>query len=384
MSKLKKKLNFLHKDKIQTSWDSIEEQEGLSTKEKLAKLVDLNLKRDLRKEEEPPSEVTEALPLESETESDGFIVRDYTHPLSSSVGKFQLLQWRHVSSRDLVLVTGDEEFADVSPQELLFFDTETTGLSGGTGTIPFMLGFGYFDGDNFSTKIFILNDPAREGEFLNSVDHFIEAHRFSATVTYNGKAFDFPLMETRYILQRKRFPLLKLPHLDFLFPARTLWKHTYASRRLSYLGDILLGLSRDEDVESSQIPALYFNYLRSRSFSLIEQVVEHNVLDLMGLAGLLLLGIKYLEDISYTDDEGEILGIAKLYEKSGDFEKASDLYNEIKKMSVKSDILEKAVKGLAIIKKKNKLYSNRDAKRNGWEEIAEALGEELGLDGDAA
>jgi tetratricopeptide (TPR) repeat protein len=192
--------------------------------------------------------------------------------------------------------------------------------------------------------------------FLNEVDRFLESHDFSATVTYNGKSFDFPLLEARYILQRKRFPLLKLPHLDFLFPARTLWKHTYDSRKLGHLGDILLGLSRDDDVDASQIPGMYFNYLRSRSFFSIEKVVEHNALDLVGLAALVLLAVKYQEDIAFTHDEGEILGTAKLYEKYGDFEKALQLYELLKQSALREEIVTKAVKSLAVIKKKKKLY----------------------------
>lgn len=241
--------------------------------------------------------------------------------------------------------------------KLLFFDTETTGLSSGTGTIPFMLGFGFFDEKDFKVKIFILNDLNKEEEFLEEVNNFLQEKEFSATVTYNGKGFDFPLMETRYILQRKRFPLLELPHLDFLFPARILWKHTFESRKLSHLGDILLGISREEDLDANEIPTLYFNYLRSHSLAIIQSIINHNALDLVGLAGLLLLGIKYVEDISFTDDEGEILGTAKLYEKYGDFEESDRLYRILKESAVRADVVEKAVKGLAIIMKKKKLYN---------------------------
>ncbi|MCP5103549.1 MAG: hypothetical protein GY950_09230, partial [bacterium] len=145
-------------------------------------------------------------------------------------------------------------------------------------------------------------------------------------------------------------------HLDFLFPARNLWKHTYPSRKLGYLGDLLLGISRDDDIDGSRIPGMYFNYLRMQSYELIRQVVEHNALDLLGLAGLLLLGIKYLEDISYTGDEGEILGAAKVYEKYGDLDNADRLYGILKQSAVRPDVMENAVKGLAIIMKKKKLY----------------------------
>jgi uncharacterized protein YprB with RNaseH-like and TPR domain len=356
MSKLKNKLDYLNKnknkDKIKKKWETIDSQQGLSTRQKLEKLVNLSLKREERTVERKPAFQDDIL----ENEGRGFIIREFSYPLDAVYGKFALAEWKRITSHHLAIISGDEAFLRVSPMKLLFFDTETTGISGGTGTIPFMLGIGFFEEDHFRVKIFILNDLNRENEFLEELDRFLQHNEFSAAVTYNGKSFDFPLMEARYILQRKRFPLLKLPHLDFLYPARTLWKHTYESRKLIHLGDFLLGISRDEDVDASQIPTMYFNYLRSRSFALIQRIVEHNALDLVGLAGLLLLGIKYLEDISYTNDEGEILGTAKLYEKYGDFTEADRLYNILKQSAVRDDVMEKAVKGLAVIMKKKKLY----------------------------
>jgi uncharacterized protein len=361
MSKLHDKLTFLEKDKIKTKWESIDSQHELSTKEKLEKLVSLTVKREKIKKttrEEEPTNVENENPV---------IIREFSYPMNEMYGKFELSEWENISPRSLAIMFGDEEFERLSPMKLLFFDTETTGLSGGTGTIPFMLGFGFFEGDCFQVKIFILNDLYKEDEFLNAVDEFITSHDFSGTVTYNGKSFDFPLMETRYILQRKRLPLLKLPHLDFLFPARTLWKNTYDSRKLGRLGDILLGLSREDDIESSQIPAIYFNYLRSKSFSLLQKVVDHNALDLLGLAALLLLGLKYQEDIAFVSDEGETLGTAILFEKYGEFEKADILYDVLKQSAVRQETKSKAVNRLAVLKKKKKLYKEASEL---WESIS--------------
>ncbi len=364
MSKLRNKLDYLNKkDKIKEKWKHIDSQQGLSTKEKLDKLVKLSLKREEKRPGKEPVLPDDFLPVEDS----GFTLREFSYPLDTGCGRFALAEWQNAAPGQLAILSGEDSFLDVSPMKLLFFDTETTGISGGTGTIPFMLGFGFFDEIEFRVKIFILNDLNMEEAFLEEVDRFLREHDFSGVVTYNGKSFDFPLMEARYILQRKRFPLLKLPHLDFLFPARTLWKHTYPSRKLGHLGDLLLGISRGEDVDSSRIPAMYFNYLRTRSFAVIQRIVEHNALDLLGLAGLLLLGIKYLEDISFTIDEGEILGIAKLHEKVGDFEKADHLYNILKQSAVKSEVKEKAVKGLAIMKKRKKLY---DEAAEMWEMLS--------------
>ena len=361
----------MDKDKVKKRWEKIDSREGLSTREKLEKLVSLSLKRDriqTEKQKEEPHILKER-PADEADKGDGFIQRDFSYPLDAVYGKFKLAEWKNVSPQQLEIIFGEEEGEDVSPMDLLFFDTETTGLSGGTGTIPFMLGFGFFDGEFFRVRVFILNDLYKEDVFLNEVDRFLSERPFSAVVTYNGKNFDFPLMETRYILQRKRFPLLRLPHLDFLFPARLIWKNTYDSRKLGYLGDILLGISRDDDIDAGRIPAIYFNYLRSKAFSLIRQVVDHNALDLVGLAALLLLAAKYLEDISFTGDEGEILGTAKLFEKYGDLEKAGLLYEHLKQGASREEIATQAVKSLAVLKKKEKLYNEASEL---WEMVSDS------------
>lgn len=358
MSKLKDRLDYLKKDGIKKRWEKLETHQGLSTKEKLDKLVKLSLKREDKRKEVVKAEI------DRPREEKAFILRDFSYPLNAVYGKLEFGDWQEVSPQKIAVIFGEEEFLRLSPLKLLFFDTETTGLSGGTGTIPFLLGFGFFEEDFFNVKIFVLNDLSREEEFLNEVDRFLESRDFCGVVTYNGKGYDFPVMETRYILYRKRFPLLTKPHLDFLFPARTLWKHTYESRNLGYLGDILLGLSRSEDIPSSQVPMLYFDYLRSNSFSQIEKVVEHNALDLIGLSALLLLGVKYVEDISFINDEGEMLGTAVLYEKYGDFEKANELYGIIQRSASRDDIISKAVKRKSIIIKKKKLY---DEAKELWE-----------------
>ncbi len=334
---------------IKKTWDSIKSEKGFSTKEKLEKLVNLNLKQDkiIKKKQTQIKESFLDEPV---------ILRDFSYPITSQFGKIELSQWFTISSKLVATISGDNDFLNLDPMKFLYFDTETTGISGGTGTIPFMLGFGFFENDSFKIKIFILNDLYREEKFLEEIDEFLESHNFSATVTYNGKCFDFPLMETRYILYRKRFPLLKIPHLDFLFPARTIWKNTFESRKLGYLGDVLLGISRDEDIDGSQIPALYFNYLRNNRFFLIEKVIEHNALDLVGLSSLLLLGLRYVEDISHTNDEGEIFGVAILYEKYGDLEKANKLYEVLKESALRKDIISNSIKRLSAIKKKKKLY----------------------------
>ncbi len=336
-------------DSIRNTWNNLSNKSGLSTKDKLDKLVRLNLKKKTNEpaRQTPPPEINPTA---------AFVVKEAEYPLNDRYGDICLSDWHSITPSTLSTLFPEEAVHDIAIDRLLYFDTETTGLSGGTGTIPFMLGFGFMDETVFKTKIFILNDISAEEEMLEAVDQFIAEGKFSATVTYNGRGYDFPLMETRYILSRKRFPLLRIPHLDFLYPARTLWKHSFDSRKLGYLGEMLLGISREDDIDGSQIPGLYFSYLRTGNFSLIRKVVYHNELDLVGLSALLLKALKYVDDMNRTQDEGEILGTAMLYEKARILDIAEERYSFLVSSCQGDRIRELALKRLSAIKKRAKLY----------------------------
>jgi hypothetical protein len=349
MRKLQDRLKEIGGKNDQKKWPGLDETNGLSTREKLEKLVQQNLKRKGLSPARP-----QAQPHRAGREP--FLIKDFYYSLDGRYGKVRLGEWRDLQPDALAVIWGNEAFASLDARKVLFFDTETTGLAGGTGTVPFMLGFGFFSDEIFQVKIFLLQDLDKEGEFLTAVDDFLASGNFSATVTFNGKAFDFPLLETRYILQRRRLPLLDLPHLDFLFPARTLWKNTFDSRKLGYLGEMLLGLSRADDIEASSIPALYFDFLRHGDFSAIEPIIEHNAMDLVGLAAVVLLGARYLDDHSLTGDEGEILGLGLLCERAGLLDKAEAFYRIAKDVSGRSAVSEQAVRRLSVLLKKKKLY----------------------------
>ncbi len=362
MRKLKDRLHDLEPGGIQEKWRSLASEDGLSTREKLDRLVRQNLKRN----EQPAPPAPAPLAVEPEAP---YLVKEFSYALDGRYGKVRLGDWLALKPSTLAVIAGSDEFASVDPGKMLFFDSETTGLAGGTGTVPFMLGFGYFSDQAFQVRIFVLLSLDREGEFLEAVARFLEQGGFSAAVTYNGKAFDFPLLETRYILQRRPFPLRGLPHLDFLFPARTIWRNTFDSRKLGYLGEMLLGLSRDDDIDGSDIPALYFSFLRSQSFSLIDPVVEHNAMDLVGLAAVVLLGALYLDDYSLTGDGGEIFGLGRLCERAGLLEKAEGFYRVVREVSSRSAVGTLAAQRLSALMKKKKLYGEA---LELWQQLADA------------
>jgi len=347
MGDLKKKLDFITGKKDGGSAG------GQTTKQKLEELVNKNLKNRSLKAKQSSN-------VQSAAFDKDFEILEYNFPMNSVFGPVVLEQWRGVGRSALSTIFNQPSYGEIDPLKLIYFDTETTGLSGGTGTIPFMLGFGYIDGESFDVKIFVLNDPAREELFLEEIDRFLAGLDISGVVTYNGKSFDYPLMETRYILNRKRFPLLDRPHLDFLSPARVIWKNTYPSRKLGYLGDVLLNISRADDVDGSLIPGLYFEYLRTGNFTMIEKVIEHNALDIVGLSALLLLGCRYVDDVSCTTDEGEILGVAILQERSGLLDEAEKQYRFLNETGSRDEIIALSARRLALIKKKNKLFEEAE------------------------
>ena len=167
-----------------------------------------------------------------------------------------------------------------------FLDTETSGLSGGTGTYAFMVGVGRFEGDAFRLAQFFLRDPAEEPAMLEALlDFLAPAH---ALVTFNGKAFDALLLNTRYALHSIPTPLREFSHLDLLPLARRLWRDRLPSRALKYLEENILDAPRTtEEVPGYEIPWLYFDYLRTGDATPLKGVFYHNAMDVVAMAALL-------------------------------------------------------------------------------------------------
>ncbi|HVA00981.1 MAG TPA: ribonuclease H-like domain-containing protein [Terriglobia bacterium] len=170
------------------------------------------------------------------------------------------------------------------PSSVVYLDTETTGLSGGTGTCAFLIGIGAADGPGFRVRQFFLRDFTEEKAALAALTEALEPYQL--LVTFNGKTFDLPLLEARYTLARMQSPFARLPHLDLLHPARRLWKLRLESCNLKNLERELLGIARNGDVPGSEIPQIYFDYLRTGSAAGLQPVFFHNALDIVTLAAL--------------------------------------------------------------------------------------------------
>jgi uncharacterized protein YprB with RNaseH-like and TPR domain len=166
----------------------------------------------------------------------------------------------------------------------VFLDTETTGLAGGTGTYVFLVGLATWTGTGLRVTQYFLGDLGAEAAFLAAVR---EAVRDAGLlVTYNGRTFDLPLLETRYLLARAPWWGEALPHRDLYPLARALWRARVADCRLATLEAALLGLDRGDDLPGSEMPRLYFRYLRTQDRRVLPRIFTHNRWDLLALAAL--------------------------------------------------------------------------------------------------
>src|SRR5271163_5149882 len=197
---------------------------------------------------------------------------------------------------ELLSRTRDESIARhpraalADPARWLFLDTETTGLAGGTGTYPFLVGIAWWDAGGLEVEQFFMREHSEEHSLLVALAERMAERR--VLVTFNGKSFDWPLLENRFTMTRSISTPRLAAHLDLLHPARALWKLRLGSVRLVDLErDVLdapkLGWHREEDVLSSLIPQHYFDYLRGGPAAPLAAVVRHNQMDLRGLAAIM-------------------------------------------------------------------------------------------------
>jgi len=169
---------------------------------------------------------------------------------------------------------------------LLHFDTETTGLAGGTGTRAFMIGAADWSDGGLRLRQLTMTTMAAETAMLRTFAQWLAPD--TVLVSYNGKCYDAPLLNTRYRLARMQSPLPGLRHLDLLHPARRRWKGQWENCRLGTIERQVLGIVRDDDLPGSEAPRAWLDYLRGGSARDLRRVAEHNAQDLRSLAGLCL------------------------------------------------------------------------------------------------
>lgn len=211
--------------------------------------------------------------------------------------------------------------------QFIFLDTETSGLSGGTGTFAFMIGLGWWQAEGFRLQQFFLRDPAEETAVLAALDEVLTP--FHTVVTYNGKAFDIPLLNTRHTLSAFKSPFSGMQHVDLLALSRRIWRNRLPSRSLGSIENDVLAITRtQEEIPGWMIPDMYFDYLKTGDSRPMAGVFYHNRMDILSLAALFLHQSNLLSDpMDWLASEGlDLIAIAKLYDDTGRREEAIHLY----------------------------------------------------------
>lgn len=225
----------------------------------------------------------------------------------------------------LRLMQGDASLPDfVNPEDLLFLDTETTGLSRGAGTVAFLIGIGYIRADELIVRQYMMRDYNEESFVLNHVLEHI--NRCRAVVTFNGRAFDMPLIQSRLIMQRIRVDLSSCLHIDLLHTARRVWKLRLPSCKLSSLEEHIYNEPRIDDLPGAEVPQRYFDYLKSKDFSLLEDILKHNAQDILTLARLLYTLSELHENPMSAEHIQDIFSLGCIYEKRGRHQTARACY----------------------------------------------------------
>ena len=277
---------------------------------------------------------------------------------------------------------------------LLFFDLETTGLSGGAGTLAFLVGCGFFDADGFHTRQFFLSGYEAERELLDALTAL--TGRFKGLVTFNGRTFDVPLIDTRYLFHRLESPFADMPHFDMLHPARKLWRRRNiaqpshrerwsgnrpgesASCALGALEEAILGVERFDDVPGFEIPSRYFNYLRTGDLAPLAAVFEHNRLDLLSLAALTAIAARMAgEGPAGAPSPHEALAMGQIYVRLGRWDEADASFVRAAGLgaapwdarSVDREIRADALRHLALERRRRHRY---EAAAEAWRHLLEA------------
>ena len=205
-----------------------------------------------------------------------------------------------------------------------FLDTETTGLSGGAGTVAFLVGVGYAMGDGFCVEQLFMRDYSDEPEQLLRLNELL--CRFDGVVTFNGRRFDLPLLSARCLMNRQENAVDRLQSLDLLYPSQRLWKLRLGSCRLANLEERVLGIHRDGDLPGSEVPQRYFDYLKTGDMSLIEDILAHNRQDIVTLGRLLAVLTAAYGTPEQLQERMDLFSVGRAMERQGDLRTAGQVY----------------------------------------------------------
>lgn len=215
--------------------------------------------------------------------------------------------------------------ADLDPTRILYLDTETTGLAGGTGTVAFLVGLGQLTREGFIINQYVMRDYPEERYVLAKVEEALG--HCDVLCTFNGRTFDIPLLRDRFLLNRMQPDCLDLPHIDLLHIARRVWKMRLKRCTLSHLENAVLGMPRLHDLPGSEAPRRYFDYLKTGEFALLDEVLTHNAQDIASLCTLLSAMAHLYEHPSAHPHEEDVFSMGVALERFHHPEEARQCYH---------------------------------------------------------
>ena len=206
----------------------------------------------------------------------------------------------------------------------LFLDTETTGLSHGVGTVAFLVGVGFVEGDALVIEQYLMRDYADEPELIDRLAQRMAD--FDSVCTFNGKTFDMPLLQDRFTMCRMRDRWRDLENLDLITAARRAWKLRLGSCRLANIETEILGMPREDDLPGSEVPARYFEFLKTGDEGLLKGIVDHNRQDIATLATLLVKLCAVNDKPEALTDQRDQFSMGKSLERQGELGPAREMY----------------------------------------------------------
>lgn len=256
------------------------------------------------------------------------LIREVTYSLDDQHGRYSFAelpkiieQWNESGIQHSLSAKG------YKPHELFFFDTETTGLSGGTGNMIFLLGHARVFSDKVVVKQHLLTNPGNEAALYKS---FLDEVNVELLVTYNGKSFDWPQVKTRHTLLRDQIPALpEFGHFDLLHGSRRLWKHKYERMALSVVEKEELHVQRENDTPGFLAPMIYFHFLKEQNPKLIEGILTHNELDVLSLISLYIHLSKKILSVDAVKEHNEKYALARWHLAHRDVQEATKHLQEL-------------------------------------------------------
>ncbi len=307
------------------------------------------------------------------TSQGSFFLHSESYPCDYSHGAHSLADLLRFPPAVAARLARDGRLAGVDPTRIAFVDTETTGLAGGTGTYVFLVGVGTFEAGGFTIRQFFMRDFDEEPAQMEALGELLDA--CEAVVSFNGKQFDLPLIETRFVMTRQAPRLIGAPHLDLLPTARVFWKHRLESCALSSLEAHVLGVERtQEDVPGWLIPGLYLDYVRGGDASEMPRIFYHNAQDILSLVtlaacqcALLTLPLPPVDDVPGED----LYGLGRFLHDLGEVERAEAALAQAASTSRVPGVREAAMRDLAFLLKRQE---RRPEALAWWQALAETAG----------